>query len=151
MFNFLPSGESLQQIGTNTETNQNKPSFNQQWGPMQVPISSASPVQQDEAVGEKGPRPSSASGHCSDKTPATTDPDNKDLGKAEEITTGVVEVGSAAVSNALERAETGERFVEGGSAAVTNTPERAEMGERQGEDIASEVKELITTSTFNFT
>lgn len=116
-----PKGESLQQNGTATKKDQNKLPFDQQLGPMQAPDDdlSASPVQQEEAAAEKSPRPSSESAPCSDGTPATTDPDNKDFGKAEEIVTS---------------------FVEGGSAADTNTPDRAETGERQGEDIAWEQK-----------
>ena len=109
MFNFLPSGESLQQNGTNTEITQKNSSFNQQLEPMQVPNNgfSTSPVQQEEGAAQESLR-----------TLATTDPDNKDFGRVEEIAT------------------------KAGSAAVTNTPERAETDERQREDIALEVKEV---------
>ncbi|XP_022801884.1 E3 ubiquitin-protein ligase rnf213-alpha-like, partial [Stylophora pistillata] len=62
---------------------------------------------------------SKESGHYSDGTPTTTDPDNKGFGRDEEIANGVVR---------------------GSSAAVTKTPERAETVERQGEDSASEQK-----------
>ena len=97
MFNFLPSGESLQQNGTNTELTQKNSSFNQQLEPMQVPNNgfSTSPVQQEEGAAQEGPR-----------TLATIDPDNKDFGRVEEIAT---KAGSAAVTNTPERAETGER------------------------------------------
>ena len=109
MFNFLPSGESLQQNGTNTEITQKNSSFNQQLEPMQVPNNgfSTSPVQQEEGAAQESLR-----------TLATTDPDNKDFGRVEEIAT------------------------KAGSAAVTNTPERAETDEREREDIALEVKEV---------
>ena len=109
MFNFLPSGESLQQNGTNTEITQKNSSFNLQLEPMQVPNNgfSTSPVQQEEGAAQESLR-----------TLATTDPDNKDFGRVEEIAT------------------------KAGSAAVTNTPERAETDERQREDIALEVKEV---------
>ena len=109
MFNFLPSGESLQQNGTNTELTQKNSSFNQQLEPMQVPNNgfSTSPVQQEEGAAQESLR-----------TLATTDPDNKDFGRVEEIAT------------------------KAGSAAVTNTPERAETDEREREDIALEVKEV---------
>ena len=97
MFNFLPSGESLQQNGTNTEITQKNSSFNQQLEPMQVPNNgfSTSPVQQEEGAAQEGPR-----------TLATIDPDNKDFGRVEEIAT---KAGSAAVTNTPERAETDER------------------------------------------
>ena len=109
MFNFLPSGESLQQNGTNTEITQKNSSFNLQLEPMQVPNNgfSTSPVQQEEGAAQESLR-----------TLATTDPDNKDFGRVEEIAT------------------------KAGSAAVTNTPERAETDGRQREDIALEVKEV---------
>lgn len=122
VFNFLPSGESPQQNETNTETNQNKSSLSQQLGPMQVPnnlCSANSPVQQEEVAAEESPGLSSESNQ--EETPATTDPDNKDLARAEEKGTG---------------------FTGRSSAAVINTPEKAETGERQREDIASEVKQL---------
>ena len=97
MFNFLPSGESLQQNGTNTEITQKNSSFNQQLEPMQVPNngSSTSPVQQEEGAAQESLR-----------TLATIDPDNKDFGRVEEIAT---KAGSAAVTNTPERAETDER------------------------------------------
>ncbi|XP_022796391.1 E3 ubiquitin-protein ligase rnf213-alpha-like isoform X1 [Stylophora pistillata] len=113
------TGESLQQNGTDTETNQNESSLSQQLGPMQVPNnhSANSPVQQEEAAAEESPGLSSESNQ--EETPATTDPDNRDLVKADEKGTG---------------------FMERSSAAITNTPEKAETGERQREDIASEQK-----------
>ena len=94
MFNFLPSGESLQQNGTNTEITQKNSSFNQQLEPMQVPNNgfSTSPVQQEEGAAQESLR-----------TLATIDPDNKDFGRVEEIAT---KAGSAAVTNTPERAET---------------------------------------------
>lgn len=97
MFNFLPSGESLQQNGTNTEITQKNSSFNQQLEPMQVPNNgfSTSPVQQEEGAAQESLR-----------TLATIDPDNKDFGRVEEIAT---KAGSAAVTNTPERAETDER------------------------------------------
>ena len=97
MFNFLPSGESLQQNGTNTEITQKNSSFNQQLEPMQVPNNgfSSSPVQQEEGAAQESLR-----------TLATIDPDNKDFGRVEEIAT---KAGSAAVTNTPERAETDER------------------------------------------
>ena len=97
MFNFLPSGESLQQNGTNTEITQKNSSFNQQLEPMQVPNNgfSTSPVQQEEGAAQESLR-----------TLATTDPDSKDFGRVEEIAT---KAGSAAVTNTPERAETDER------------------------------------------
>ena len=97
MFNFLPSGESLQQNGTNTEITQKNSSFNQQLEPMQVPNNGfrTSPVQQEEGAAQEGLR-----------TLATIDPDNKDFGRVEEIAT---KAGSAAVTNTPERAETDER------------------------------------------
>ena len=97
MFNFLPSGESLQQNGTNTEITQKNSSFNQQLEPMQVPNNgfSTSPVQQEEGAAQEILR-----------TLATIDPDNKDFGRVEEIAT---KAGSAAVTNTPERAETDER------------------------------------------
>ncbi|XP_066021913.1 uncharacterized protein [Pocillopora verrucosa] len=100
-------GESLQQNGTNTEITQKNSSFNLQLEPMQVPNNgfSTSPVQQEEGAAQESLR-----------TLATTDPDNKDFGRVEEIAT------------------------KAGSAAVTNTPERAETDERQREDIALEQK-----------
>ena len=120
MFNFLSSGESLQQNGTNTNVTQEKSSFHQQLEPMQVPKNdlSTSPVQWEEAAAQESPRTSSKSDHLSEGTLATTDPDNKDFGGDEELAT------------------------EAGSAAVTNTPGRAETGERQREDIALKVKQL---------
>ena len=97
MFNFLPSGEILQQNGTNTEITQKNSSFNQQLEPMQVPNNGfrTSPVQQEEGAAQEGLR-----------TLATIDPDNKDFGRVEEIAT---KAGSAAITNTPERAETGER------------------------------------------
>lgn len=97
MFNFLPSGESLQQNGTNTEITQKNSSFNQQLEPMQVPNNGfrTFPVQQEEGAAQEGLR-----------TLATIDPDNKDFGRVEEIAT---KAGSAAITNTPERAETGER------------------------------------------
>ena len=97
MFNFLPSGESLQQNGTNTEITQKNSSFNQQLEPMQVSNNgfSTSPVQQEEGAAQESLR-----------TLATIDPDNKDFGRVEEIAT---KAGSAAVTNTPERAETDER------------------------------------------
>ena len=97
MFNFLPSGESLQQNGTNTEITQKNSSFNQQLEPMQVPNNgfSTSPVQQEEGAAQESLR-----------TLATIDPDNKDFGRVEEIAT---KAGSAAVTSTTERAETDER------------------------------------------
>lgn len=97
MFNFLPSGESLQQNGTNTEITQKNSSFNQQLEPMQVPNNgfSTSPVQQEEGAAQESLR-----------TLATIDPDNKDFGRVEEIAT---KAGSSAVTNTPERAETDER------------------------------------------
>ena len=97
MFNFLPSGESLQQNGTNTEITQKNSSFNQQLEPMQVPSNgfSTSPVQQEEGAAQESLR-----------TLATIDIDNKDFGRVEEIAT---KAGSAAVTNTPERAETDER------------------------------------------
>ena len=120
MFNFLPLGESLQQNGTNKEIKQKKSSFNQQLEPMQVPNNDLStpPVQQEKAAVQESPRTSSKSDHFSERTLATTDPDNKDFGRVEEVATKT------------------------GSAAVPSTPERAVTSERQREDIALEVKQV---------
>ena len=117
---LLPSGESLQQNGTNTEITPKKSPLNQELETIQVANNdcSTSPVQQEEVAVQESSRTSSKSDLFSDRTLATTNPDNEDFGRVEEIGT----IAS--------------------SAAATDTPERALTGGRQGEDIALEVKHL---------